>query len=399
MDSVRYLNRTAFVLGRGAESDCGVMVRQEGARSVLVIYGRKYAPQSGLLERLSRSLDRAGIAHYELGGVVSNPRVDLVREGIALCGEHRIDFILAVGGGSVIDSAKAIAAGMFTEGDVWDLYRGTKSLYRALPVGVILTFPGSGSECSDLSYITNDDEDGQRVKRALRSPSLIPRFCIMNPELTYSLSAMATANGAVAMLAHLMSCYFTAQDHVPIVARMIESQIAGIIDALRRCQGDLHDYDARFALMWAEMMVFAGPLTAGIARDHATALLENAISEYRDKPHGNTYSLLVPAYLCFITEHDVMKMARFASYALGVPLRFDEVKRTAKEGISRWYQLMEDFSLPCYLSDIHLSPADIPGLIPHLPLAKGHIGSYVELDRPACEAIYTLAVFNPLRLR
>ena len=395
MQELEFFKKTDFVLSRNAEDNCGQLIRLKGCRSVLVIYGRKYAPRSGVLERISRSLDRAGLEHFELGGVISNPRVDTVRAGIALCEEHRIDFILAVGGGSVIDSAKAIAGGMYLQGDVWDLFLGKKTMHRAIALGVILTFLGSGSECSQLAVLTNDNEDGKRVRRILQSELLVPSFCLLNPKLTFSLSPKATANGAVSMLCHIMARYLLAPKGSQAVMKIMGSLMVSIIDALRRSLNDPSDYDARSDLMWAEMMTFEGIISSSMHADFCANKLEYALSDYRDKPYGNVLSLIMPAYLRFILPNAYMRLAQFANEVLGVPLYFEDLKRTAQDGIAAWYALMQEFGLPTSFKDLNLTPADIPKICDLLPLnEEGTLGTLESLDRASCEAIYTLAALN-----
>lgn len=395
MESFEYFCKTRFSLGRRAESRAGELIKQQGGRSVLIIYGKKYAPQSGLLERLRRSLDRAGLFYAELGGVVSNPRVDKVREGLNMCRELKVDFILAVGGGSVIDSAKAIAAGRFCQGDVWELYEGKQSVYRALSVGVILTIPGSGSECSEVSVLSND-EDPVRKKRFLKAPCLIPSFCILNPELTYTLSPKATANGAVAMLCRLMEGYFSNTASVRISDHVCESLMADILGAMRVCQDDLQNYDARSDLMWAGALTFSGLPLKGRICDKVPSQLEFEISLLRDKPHGNAYSIIMPAYLSFVLRHNVLRMAQFAHKVLCVPFSFENPVATAKEGIKKWYEIMEDFKLPCLLPQLGIGPRDVKTLVKGLPFdEEGRIGNYVKLNEVDCEAVYSLAIINP----
>ncbi len=395
MESFECFCKTRFCLGRRAESRACELIRQQGGRSVLILYGKKYAPQSGLLERLRRSLDRAGLFYAELGGVVSNPRVDKVREGLDMCRSLRVDFILAVGGGSVIDSAKAIAAGRYCQGDVWDLYDGKEYVYQALSLGVVLTIPGSGSECSDASVLSND-EDPKRKKRILRAPCLIPSFCILNPELTFTLSPKATANGAVAMLCRLMEGYFTNTASVRISDHLCESLMADILRAMSVCRDDLQNYDARADLMWAGAMTFSGLPLKGRTCDKVPSLLEFEISLLRDKPHGNAYSIVMPAYLSFVLRHNVLRMAQFAHNVLRVPLSFENPVSTAQEGIKKWYELMEDFKLPCLLPQLGIGPEHVKTLVKGLPFDdEGKIGNYVKLNEVDCEAVYSLGIINP----
>ncbi len=247
MNNFNFYSPTYFVFGKEKEIEAGKLVKKFGGRKVLVHYGSGSVVKSGLLDSVKKSLSAEGISFSELGGVVPNPRSGLVYEGIELCKRENIDFVLAVGGGSVIDSAKAIALGAVYDGDFWDFFSG-KRVEKALPVGTILTLTAAGSEGSTASVITH--ENGM-LKRGANSDILRPVFSILNPELTCSLPAYQTACGATDMLAHVMERYFTNTKDVEITDRICEGIMLSIINETPKALANPSDYEARANLMWA----------------------------------------------------------------------------------------------------------------------------------------------------
>lgn len=234
MNDFQYYTPTKVVFGRGTEEQAGQLVKEQGGTRALVHFGGRSARESGLLDRVLASLDRAGVAHVELGGVVPNPRLSKVREGMELCRREGVDFLLAVGGGSVIDSAKAIALGLAYEGDVWDLFSGQPA-QDCLPVGTVLTIAAAGSEMSNSCVITN--EDGWK-KRGLNTDLCRPRFAVMDPELTFTLPAYQTASGCVDIIYHTMERYFSGAETVEPTDSMAEGLMRSMLELSRRVVRD-----------------------------------------------------------------------------------------------------------------------------------------------------------------
>ncbi len=256
MDNFTYYSPTLFEFGRGAEEKVGMMTYLTGATKVMIVYGRNYAKKNGLISRISNSLNTLGIEHVELGGVQPNPTDELVYEGIKLARAKKIDGLLAVGGGSVIDTAKAIAAGVPYKGDFWDFFSGKAQVEEALPVGVILTIPGSGSEGSGNCVITKTDG---AVKLSLRTDSILkPRFAIMNPEMTSSLSAKQTAIGVVDMMVHIMERYFSITTRVEVTDRLAEGLLMALMTEAPKALADPSDYQARANIEWAGTLAHNG---------------------------------------------------------------------------------------------------------------------------------------------
>ena len=265
MDNFTFYSPTYFVFGKDEENKAGELVRKFGGSRVLVVYGGGSVVRSGLLERVSASLDKAGIASFQLGGVKPNPRSGLVYEGIDLCRKENIDFVLAVGGGSVIDTSKAIAAGTIYDGDFWDFYMG-KRIEEALPVGTILTIAAAGSEGSPDSVITK--EEGM-YKRGASGDAIRPRFSILNPALTQTLPPYQTACGITDIMAHLMERYMTNSKDVQTTDRMIEGLLLAMIEEGPKAVDNPDDYEARANIMWAGMMAHnnsCGVLTVQVSR-------------------------------------------------------------------------------------------------------------------------------------
>lgn len=246
MDNFSFLNPTKIIFGRGTEKNVGEEILNY-SKNILLHYGGGSIKKTGLYDRIIKSLDNAGIRYVELSGVKPNPRLSMVYEGIRLCKQEKLDFILAVGGGSTIDSSKAIAMGVLYDGDVWDIYSGKATAESALPVGTVLTIPAAGSESSNSSVITN--EDGW-YKRGHSSDVIYPRFSILSPELAYTLPKYQVGCGAADILAHLMERYFTNTQHVELTDRLIESTMKTIIHHIPKVLKDPENYDSWAEIMW-----------------------------------------------------------------------------------------------------------------------------------------------------
>ncbi len=288
------------MFGKGEEKSAGRLVRRFGGSRVLIHYGGGSAVRSGLLDRVKKSLDGEGVSYIELGGVRPNPRSGLVREGIELCRKEKVDFILAVGGGSAIDSSKAIAAGTLYDGDFWDFYTG-KPITEALPVGTILTISAAGSEGSGDSVITN--EDGM-FKRGASGEAIRPAFSILNPELTETLPAWQTACGITDIIAHLLERYLTNTKDVVTTDRMIEGLMLAMIEEGPKAVDHPDDYEARANIMWAGMMAHNNSCGVGRSQCWNSHDIEHELSALYDCAHGAGLAVTFPAYLTYVWRHD-----------------------------------------------------------------------------------------------
>ena len=311
MNDFQYYTPTNVVFGRGTEEQAGQLVKEQGGTRALVHFGGRSARESGLLDRVLASLDRAGVAHVELGGVVPNPRLSKVREGMELCRREGVDFLLAVGGGSVIDSAKAIALGLAYEGDVWDLFSGQPA-QDCLPVGTVLTIAAAGSEMSNSCVITN--EDGWK-KRGLNTDLCRPRFAVMDPELTFTLPAYQTASGCVDIIYHTMERYFSGPETVEPTDSMAEGLMRSMLELSRRVVRDPRDYDARAGIMWAGSLShnsLTGCGRGGRDRigDWASHQLEHELSGMFDVTHGAGLAAVWGAWSRYVMDAAPERFAR-----------------------------------------------------------------------------------------
>lgn len=389
MDNFVFTNETKIIFGRGTEEQVGVETAAWG-KKVLLHYGGGHIVRTGLKAKVEKSLQEAGVEYIELGGAQPNPRVSLVREGIELIRKHGIEFILAVGGGSAIDSAKAMALGALYDGDVWDFYIGKAEPKKAMPVGVVLTIPAAGSEASPSSVITN--EDGW-LKRSVDNVILRPRFAIMNPELTYTLPPYQTACGVADMMAHIMERYFTNTREVDLTDQLCEGALRSIIKYGPRALEEPENYEVRANIMWAGTIAHNDLLGTGRVGDWASHTIEHEISGIYDLAHGAGLAIVFPAWMKYVYKHDVQRFVQFAARVWGVDPDYHNPERTALEGIRRLEEFFKRMGLPVRLSD-----ADIPGDRIAEMAAKctnndAHtVGNFVKLTQEDVLNIYKLCL-------
>lgn len=388
MNNFNFYSPTYFVFGKGREDESGKLVKQFNGSKVLIHYGSGSVVKSGLLDKVKSSLKDADIYFTELGGVVPNPRSELVYQGIDICKKENIDFILAVGGGSAIDSAKAIAIGALYDGDFWDFYTG-KRIESALPVATILTLTAAGSEGSTGSVITH--ENGM-LKRSANSDLIRPVFSILNPELTCTLPPYQTAAGAADMIAHVMERYFTNTKDVEITDRVGEAVMKTIISETPKVLKNPHDYEARANLMWAGMLAHNDICGVGREQDWTTHMLEHELSGLYDVTHGAGLAVMFPAWMKYVMHHDVARFAQFAVRVWDCEMNFQHPETTALQGIERYEQFMKSIGMPVRFAELGAKAEDIPVLIKTLGLGKRTLGSFVRLNEDDIRKIYELAV-------
>ena len=348
-----YHTPTQVVFGRGAEEQTGALVKAQGCKKALLHYGGGSAVRSGLLDRIKASLDQAGVAHTELGGVVPNPRLSLVYRGIELCKKEGVDFILAVGGGSVIDSAKAIAYGLAEEADVWELYDRARRARACLPVGVVLTIAAAGSEMSNSSVITKD-EGG--VKRGYNDDICRPRFAVMNPELTATLPPYQTASGCVDILMHTMERYFTPNGTMELTDSIAEALMRTVMKNAVILRDDPDNYDARAEVMWAGSLSHNG-LTGcgGDGGDFACHGLEHEMGGMFDVTHGAGLAAVWGSWARYVYRDCLDRFVRFAVNVMSA-----DPAGTPEETALRGIEAMEDFyrsiHMPTCFSELGIAP-------------------------------------------
>ena len=389
MNNFVFYSPTEFVFGKATEMQVGALARKHGARKVMIVYGGGSVVRSGLLDRVKQSLREAGIEYCLMGGVQPNPVDTKVYEGIEFCRREQADMLLPVGGGSVIDTAKAIAAGVLYEGDFWDFYIGKAKVTKALKVAVVLTIPAAGSEGSGNTVITK--LDGLQ-KLSLRVPEVLrPVFSIMNPELTYTLPPFQIACGVADMMAHIMERYFTNTQEVEIGDRLCEGTLMAIINEAPKAMRNPEDYGARANLMWAGMIAHNGTCGVGCEEDWASHFLEHEISAIYGVTHGAGLSVIFPAWMTWMVEHNVGKIAQYAVRVWGVPESEDK-KAVALEGIGKLKAFFSSLGLPVTFKELGIENPDIDRLADSLHRNKGElVGNYVKLTKQDSKEIYHLA--------
>lgn len=387
MDNFQFYSPTEFVFGKDTENKAGYYVKKHGGSSVLLHFGGGSAVRSGLLGRVKASLEAAGIKYTELGGVKPNPRDTLVYEGIDICRSKGIDFILAVGGGSVIDSAKAIAMGVPYDGDFWDFYSG-KDPEAALPVATVLTIAAAGSEGSGDSVITKE-EGG--LKRGAGSDLIRPRFSILNPELTCTLPAYQTACGATDIMAHVFERYFTNTTEVEITDRLCEAVLLTMIKETPRVIAEPDNYDARANIMWAGMVAHNNIVGVGREQDWNSHGIEHELSALYDCAHGAGLAVIMPAWMEFVYSHDIMRFAQAAVRIWGCPMDFQKPENTAREGIKRFRSFLRSIGMPLTFDELGAKPEDIPALVEKFGIGDGRTGGFVKLSAEDIASIYRIS--------
>lgn len=391
MDNFSFYSPTFFEFGKDTENKAGELVKRFGGSKVLIHYGGGSVVRSGLLDRVKKSLENAGIGYVELGGVKPNPRSGLVYEGIELSKKENVDFILAVGGGSTIDSSKAIAAGLLYDGDFWDFYMG-KRIEEALPVGTILTIAAAGSEGSPDSVITN--EEGM-FKRGASGDAIRPKFSILNPALTQTLPPYQTAAGITDIMAHLHERYLTNTKDVEVTDRLIEGLLLTMIHEAPRVIADPDNYEARANIMWAGMMAHNNAVGVGRSQDWNSHNIEHELSALYDCAHGAGLAVTMPAVFKYVYNHDVMRFAKLAVRVWGCQMDFDHPEVTALAGITALENFLRSIGMPLSFAELGAKEEDIPKLVEMLCYGDGRTGSisgFVTLDTEDCTKIYKMMV-------
>ena len=391
MENFTFYSPTYFVFGKEEENNAGKYVKRFGGTKVLLHYGGGSVVRSGLLDRVKASLSAEHIPYVELGGVKPNPRSGLVYEGIELCRKEKVDFILAIGGGSTIDSSKAIAAGTVYSGDFWDFYQG-KLVEEALPIGIILTISAAGSEGSADSVITN--ENGM-YKRGATGEALRPTFSILNPALTQTLPPFQTACGITDIMAHLFERYFTNTQEVEVTDRMIEGLLLTMIHEGPRVIEDPNNYEARANIMWAGMMGHNNSCGVGRIQDWASHDIEHELSALYDCAHGAGLAVVFPAWMTYVYKHDVMRFAKLAVRVWGCQMDFANPERTALEGISALRRFWKSLGMPSNFAELGAKEEDIPQMAHTACYGDGRtgtLGNFVKLHEEDVANIYRLMV-------
>lgn len=391
MVNFEYFTPTKVVFGKNAEERTGELIKAQGCKKVLVHYGGNSAKKSGLLDRICASLEKEGISYVTLGGVVPNPHLSKVHEGIELCKKESVDFILAVGGGSVIDSGKAIGYGVANEGEVWDFYAKKRIPEACLPVGAVLTIAAAGSEMSDSSVITN--EEGW-LKRGCNNNLCRCRFAVMNPELTYTLPPYQTASGCVDIMMHTMERYFTREEDTALTDGIGEALLRTVMESAQTLVEELENYDARAQVMWASSLSHNGLTGCGTVGDWSCHQLEHELGGMFDVAHGAGLAAVWGSWARYVYKEKPERFAQFAVNVMGVTNDFSDPEKTALMGIRKMEEFYRSIQMPTNIRElgVELTEEQIQELAYKCSfMDQRTIGQFKVLSRKDMEEIYRMA--------
>ena len=363
MDNFVFYSPTMFAFGDGEEARTGALVKQFGGSKVLLVYGGGSVKRNGAYDAVTASLTEAGIPYVELSGIQANPRSGKVYEGIDIVRKEGVDFLLALGGGSVIDTAKAIGVGALYDGDFWDFFAGKVKIEKTLPVGTVLTISAAGSEGSDSMVITL--EEGNLKWGAPKTDVIRPKFSVLNPRYTCSLPAYQTASGAADMMAHIIERYFSNTPDVGLTDRLCEALLKTIIEAAPKAIADPNDYSARADLMWAGMLAHNNSCGVGRVQDWASHQIEHELSAFYDCAHGAGLAVVMPAWMEYVCDHDVLRFARFAVNVFGCEMDYAHPENTAKAGIARLRDFFRSIGMPITLAEVGAKVEDTAAMVAH----------------------------------
>ena len=394
MENFVFNSSTRVIFGRGTENDVGEEIKSWGGTKVLVHYGSESARRSGLLDRVEQSLKSAGLEYVSLGGVVPNPHIGKVREGITLCKEEGVDFILAVGGGSVIDSAKAIAYGVKYQGDVWEIYdrRAQYPVEAALPVGSIVTIAAAGSETSSSSVLTDEKT---LLKRGYKSELSRPKFAIMNPELTYTLPQYQTVCGVVDIMMHTFERYFAPRSHNHMSDMLAVAVLKNVIDNGRLVLKKPQDYQVRAEILWASNLSHNDLTGLGRADDWATHQIEHELGGMFNVAHGAGLAAVWGSWARYVYKADMMRFVEFANQVWNVPINYEDLEETALQGISLTEQYFKTLGMPTNIPELlgrQVTAEEIEQLSSScVHFGRRKIGTFMVLDKDDVSKIYNMA--------
>ncbi|MGX8695318.1 MAG: iron-containing alcohol dehydrogenase [Prevotella sp.] len=393
MKDFTYYAPTEVVFGENAEEKTAKMVKKYGGTKVLLHYGGNNAIRSGLLRKIRELLDAEGIPYVMLGGVVPNPRLELAQKGIDICRKEGIDFILAVGGGSVIDSAKCIAYGACYDGDVWDFYLGYSKAVKTLPVGTVVTIPAAGSEMSEASVITNDRG---ALKLGYSNNISRPKFAIMNPRRTFTLHPYQTAAGVTDMMMHTMERYFTKDDDMDLTTDLAEAVLRRMKTAVYAVLKNPEDYRQRAQIMWGGSVAHWGITGCGVSEDWATHQLEHELSAKFGVTHGAGLAAIWPSWARYVMHENLSRFVRFAVNVMDVNNDFSDPEGTALRGIEAMEKFYKDIGMPTTIKELvgrEITEGELQDMV--RKCSRGYsstCGCLKVLQAKDMEAIYRMAL-------
>ncbi|MFV0352450.1 MAG: iron-containing alcohol dehydrogenase [Oscillospiraceae bacterium] len=382
---------TNFIFGRGAQARIGAELAKIGASRVLIHHDSgRFLTETGLLQGICEDLQKHNIAYAELGGVKPNPRLTLIHQGIDLAREEKIDFVLAIGGGSVIDSAKAIAAGALYSGDVWDFYTQNLPVQAALSIGVLLTNPATSSESNGTSMV-NNEEKGE--KRMLITPYIRPKIAFMNPELTFSIPRFVTACSITDMFSHVCERYFSPDEEIGVTDRMEEGVLKTLLDIGPKLMEEPGDYFLRANAMWIGTIAHNNTLSVGRRTDWATHLLGNELSALYDTPHAATLSIIMGSWMRYVYKQKPLRFARYAKEVFGINWDGQNTLQAAQEGIEATEAFFKSMGMPVSFADYKVPTDAVEDMLDRIPFEgeDASIGGIVRLSRADAKVIFEMA--------
>ena len=389
MNNFVFCTPTKVFFGRGVEAEIGKNLRAFGATKVLLHYGGGSVKRTGLLDKVIASLNEANLPFIELGGVEPNPKLSLIRKGLELCRAEGVDFLLAVGGGSVVDSAKAIGVGLANGCDPWDFIESKTAPTKCAPVGVVLTLSAAGSEMSNSDVITNDET---QLKRGITSEAVRPVVAFLNPENTFTVSKFQTGCGIVDTMMHTLERYFTGDADCDLTDRLAEALLVAVRDAGRAAIANPEDYEVRATLMWASSLSHNDITGCGKIRKFPVHKIEHDISGVHDNvSHGAGLSVLFPAWAEYVLQYDVMKFAQLANRVWGVEMNFDHPEVTACGGIRAIRAYFKEIGMPTTMKELGITPDGYDEIIEKTTLGGTVLKSYIPLGAKEIREIYRLA--------
>ena len=391
MDNFNFSIPVNLVFGRGRHKEAGSLIASYGAKRVMLVYDSgKFLVESGLLDEVRASLKEAGLEVTELTGIKPNPVLSLVHKGIEQAREFKAEFLLALGGGSTIDTTKAIAAGIPYDGDVWDYFAnaiGVHPVFEAMPLGVILTISATGSESNAGCIITNDE---LHVKYGCGGPAMYPKFAILNPEITCSLPKYQTAAGICDMYSHICERYFTNTPNTLAVDAMSEGLFKTIIEIGPKLLDDPANYDLRAEAMWIATVAHNDTVGVGREQDWATHDMSYEITNINDLTHGAAVTIILPAWMKFVYRHDLDRFARYGKNVFGI--EGEDKEKVALEAIGKTEDFFRQMGMPVRLNEVGIDPSRFEEMAEKAVLNRGEIGAFVKLDKEKVIEVYKLAL-------
>ena len=396
MENFEFYSPTKVIFGRGAETRVGEEIASRGFCKVLVHFGGTYLEETGVLDRIHQSLTDAGLTYLDFGGVVPNPRLSHAKEGVELCQKEGVDFILGVGGGSAIDSSKAIAYGLANSFELEDLFLGKVKTDKIAPVGCITTIAATGSETSNSTVVTMETKEQGTLKRSYNHDCARPLFAVMNPELTYTLPEYQTASGAADIMMHTMERYITQAKDVELSDRISEGLLITVRDAAFKVLKNPHNYEARANLMWAGSLSHNGLTGTGRINDFPVHKLGHELSAMFDATHGASLTATWGSWARTVYKSNPARFARFATEVFGVELNYDDLEETALAGIDAWDHWCERIGMPITLTGLLGFPPTEAQLVEMARKAAatggGEIGLFQKLNQQDLRDIYSKAL-------